>query len=59
MGHHLWQSGPSMAGIDGQAGSSMATKSAMDGPVRPVVVGNYLWRERLFDERAHTYHPIL
>ena len=46
-----------MAGIDGQAGPSMATKSAMDGPVRPVVAGNHLWRDRLFDERAHIYIP--
>ena len=35
-----------MAAIEGLAGSSMATKSAMDGPAGPVVAGDHLWRDR-------------
>ena len=36
-----------MATIDGLAGSSMATESAIDGPPGPVVAGDHLWRDRL------------
>ena len=35
-----------MAAIDGPAGPSMAIKSAMDGPARPVVAGDHLRRDR-------------
>ena len=42
MGDHLRQSGPSMAAIDGPAGLSMATKSAIDDPAGPVVAGDHL-----------------
>ena len=58
-GDQLWQSRPSMAAIDGQARSSMATKSAMDGPAGPIVAGNHLQHDRSFDECTRTYHPIL
>ena len=40
------QGGPSMAAIDGLAGPSMATKSAMDGPAKPAVAGDHLWHDR-------------
>ena len=42
MGDHLQQGRPSIAAIDGPAGPSMATKSAMDGPAAPVVAGDHL-----------------
>ena len=35
-----------MVAIDGPAGPSMATKSAMDGPAGPVVAGDHLQRDR-------------
>ena len=35
-----------MAAIDGPAGLSMATKSAIDGPAGPVVAGDHLRRDR-------------
>ena len=34
-----------MVAIDGPARPSMATKSAMDGPAGPVVVGDHLQRD--------------
>ena len=44
-GDHLLLSGPSMAAIGGPAGPSMATKSAMDDPLGPVVAGDHLRRD--------------
>ena len=35
-----------MAAIDGPAGLSMTTKSAIDGPAGPVVAGDHLRRDR-------------
>ena len=35
-----------MAAIDGLAGLSMATKSAIDGPAGPVVAGDHFRRDR-------------
>ena len=37
-----------MAAIDGPAGPSMATKSAMDGQAGSVVAGDHLWRDSAF-----------
>ena len=45
MGDHLQQSGPSMEPIDGPVKPFMATKSAIDGPAGPVVVGDHLRRD--------------
>ena len=44
-GDHLRQGRPSMAAINGLARPSMAIKSAMDGPARPVVAGDHLRRD--------------
>ena len=45
MGDHLRQSAPLMAAIVGPGGSSMATKSAIDGPGGTVVAGHHLRRD--------------
>ena len=43
-----------MATMDGPAGPSMATKSAMNGPAGPVVAGDHLRCDRTFSN-AHTF----
>ena len=57
MGDHLRQSGPSMAAIDGLAGPSMATRSAIDGLAGLVVAGDHLRRDRplLANPVTHIY----